>query len=186
MGRFFIVTFFTLSTYLISFSQGKDNSLQGAPLKDRIVTGGGIGLGFGSVQDFFSVSPVIGYQLTTKLLAGTGVTYRYTNYKIVKPSIRLNDYGLNPFLRFTVYRNIFLQTEYEYLNYEYPLTIAETTRRSFDSFLAGGGFIQPIGNRLSFFLMALYNFSYQQTSQYSPYDSPIVIRAGINIGALSL
>ena len=186
MVRFFIVTFFALSTSLFAFSQGKDNSLQGAPLKDRIVTGGGIGLGFGSIQDFFSVSPVIGYRLTTKLLAGTGVTYRYTSYKIFKPSIKLNDYGLNPFLRFTVYRNIFLQTEYEYLNYEYPLTIDETTRRSFDSFLAGGGFIQPIGNRLSFYLMALYNFSYQQTSQYSPYDSPIVIRAGINIGALSL
>lgn len=187
MVRFFIVTFFALSTSLIAFSQGKDNSLQGAPLKDRIVTGGGIGLGFGSVQDFFSVSPVIGYRLTTKLLAGTGVTYRYTNYKIVKPSIRLNDYGLNPFLRFTVYRNIFIQTEYEYLNYEFPIPpYTETTRRNFDSFLAGGGFIQPIGNRLSFYLMALYNFSYQETSQYSPYDSPIVIRAGINIGALSL
>lgn len=186
MVRIIFLIFFSLSTSIFVFSQGKDNSLKGAPLKDRIVTGGGVGLGFGAVQDFFSVSPVIGYRLTTKLLAGTGVTYRYTNYKVYRPAIRLNDYGLNPFLRFTVYRNIFLQTEYEYLNYEYPLSIAETTRRSFDSFLAGGGFIQPIGNRLSFYLMALYNFSYQPTNQYTPYDSPIVIRAGINIGALSL
>jgi hypothetical protein len=186
MVRFLLPIFLILCASVAAFAQGKDNSLNGAPLKDRIVTGGGIGLGFGSVQDYFSVSPMIGYRLTQKLLAGTGVTYRYTNYKVVKPSIKLNDYGLNPFLRFTVYRNIFLQTEYEYLNYEFPVSVAETTRRSFDSFLAGGGFIQPIGQRAAFYLMALYNFSYQQTTQYSPYDSPIVVRAGINIGALGL
>ena len=108
------------------FAQGENNSLKGMPLKDRIVTGGGLGLGFGSVQDFFSVSPMIGYRLTAKLLAGTGLTYRYTNYKVTRPSIKLNDYGVNPFLRFTVYRNIFVQTEYEHLNYEYPVTITET------------------------------------------------------------
>lgn len=186
MARILFTLFFVSALSAAAFSQGKDNSLKGAPLKDRIVTGGGLGLGFGSVQDFFSVSPVIGYQLTTKLLAGTGVTYRYTNYKVFKPSIKLNDYGLNPFLRFTFYRNIFLQTEYEYLNYEYPLKGAETTRRDFNSFLAGGGFIQPIGRRAALYIMALYNFSYQETALYSPYDSPIVFRAGINLGALSL
>lgn len=184
MVRFLLLIFLISCVSLSAFAQGKNNSLEGAPLKDRIVTGGGLGLGFGSVQDYFSVSPMIGYRLTQKLLAGTGITYRYTNYKVVRPSMKLNDYGLNPFLRFTVYRNIFLQTEYEYLNYEFPVTVAETTRRSFDSFLAGGGFIQPIGQRAAFYLMALYNFSYQQTSQYSPYDSPVVVRAGINIGAL--
>lgn len=168
------------------YAQGENNSLEGLPLKDRIVVGGGLGLGFGSVQDFFSVSPMIGYRLTARLLAGSGLTYRYTNYKVTRPSMRLNDYGVNPFLRFTVYRNIFLQTEYEYLNYEYPLTITETTRRTFDSFLAGGGFIQPLGRRFAFYLMALYNFSYKDQGVYSPYDSPIVVRAGINIGALGL
>jgi len=168
------------------FSQGKDNSLEGMPLKERIVTGGGVGLGFGSVQDYFSVSPMIGYRVTARLLAGTGLTYRYTNYKVTNPSIKLNDYGVNPFLRFTFYRNIFLQTEFEHLNYEFPVSVAETTRKTFDSFLAGGGFIQPLGERLAFYVMALYNFSYQDQALYSPYDSPLVIRAGINIGSLGL
>ncbi len=179
-----VLTALAIST--AGFAQGENNSLKGMPVKDRIVTGGGVGLGFGSVQDYFSVSPMIGYRLTARLLAGTGLTYRYTNYKVVKPSIRLNDYGVSPFARFTVYRNIFIQTEYEYLNYEFPVTIAETTRRSFDSFMAGGGFIQPLGDRLAFYVMALYNFSYTEQTQYSPYDSPWVIRAGINIGALGL
>ena len=186
MARF-IAVIFLVSACVTGFSQGKDNSLEGLPLKDRIVTGGGVGLGFGSVQDFFSVSPMIGYRLTARLLGGVGLTYRYTNYKIARPSIKLNDYGVSPFLRFTVYRNIFLQTEYEYLNYEYPVyPYVENTRRTFDSFMAGGGFIQPLGERMAFYVMALYNFSYEDHAQYSPYDSPVVIRAGINIGALGL
>jgi len=186
MVRSLLIIVGICSLSLTGFSQGKDNSLEGVPLKDRIVTGGGLGLGFGSVQDFVSVSPMIGYRLTARLLGGTGVTYRYTNYKVVKPSIKLHDYGVNPFLRFTVYRNIFIQTEYEYLNYEFPVTMTETTRETFDSFMAGGGFIQPLGDRSAFYLMALYNFSYKDQTQYSPYDSPIVIRAGINIGSLGL
>lgn len=186
MARLAFIVLIIGSFSLEAFSQGEDNSLKGMPLKDRIVTGGGVGLGFGNVQDYFSVSPMIGYRLTAKLLAGTGLTYRYTNYKITKPSIKLNDYGVNPFLRFTVYRNIFLQTEFEHLNYEFPLTTVESTRQTFNSFLAGGGFVQPLGERFAFYVMALYNFSYQEQGVYSPYDSPIVIRAGINIGALGL
>ncbi|HEU5148581.1 MAG TPA: hypothetical protein VFT90_17765 [Chryseosolibacter sp.] len=186
MARLALILLIFTCISVDAFSQGEENSLKGLPLKDRIVTGGGLGLGFGSVQDYFSVSPMIGYRLTARLLAGTGLTYRYTNYKVTKPSIKLNDYGVNPFLRFTVYRNIFLQTEFEHLNYEFPITTVESTRQTFNSFLAGGGFIQPLGERFAFYLMALYNFSYQEQSRYSPYDSPIVIRAGINIGALGL
>lgn len=186
MARLALIILIIGSFSIDAFSQGENNSLEGMPLKDRIVFGGGVGLGFGSVQDYFSVSPMIGYRLTARLLAGTGLTYRYTNYKVTNPSIKLNDYGVNPFLRFTVYRNIFLQTEFEHLNYEFPLTTVESTRQTFNSFLAGGGFIQPLGERFAFYVMALYNFSYQEQTLYSPYDSPIVIRAGINIGALGL
>jgi hypothetical protein len=181
--KFFATIFFVLSA-LLAYSQGEDNSLKGVPIKERIVTGGGFGLGFSSNQDYISVSPVIGYQLTRKLMAGTSVTYRYTNWKVVDPSIKLNDYGLNPFVRFMVYRNIFLQTEFEYLNYELPTTPTETTRETFNSFMAGGGFIQPLGEKVAIYFMALYNFSYVEpkVGEYAVYDSPLVIRAGINVG----
>jgi hypothetical protein len=166
------------------FGQGKDNSLKGVPFKERIVTGGGLGLGFGSVQDFVSVSPVIGYSITKKFIAGTGITYRYTNFKLSTPSIKLNDYAISPFLRYNIYRGFFVQTEYEYLNYEFPINTTETIRMDFKSFLAGGGLVQPIGRNLAFYVMALYNFSYQQPvpGRISPYSSPFVLRAGINIG----
>lgn len=169
------------------FAQGEANSLKEVPPRERIVTGGGFGLSFGNYQDFVSVSPLIGYRLTAKLIAGTSITYRYTNFKYYKPSIKLHDYGVSPFLQFFVYKNIFVQTEYEYLNYEYPVDLRETTRRNFNSFLAGGGFVQPIGERARFYIMALYNFSYAdpQPGEYTPYDSPLIIRAGVNIGSFS-
>ena len=185
MYRLVIILICMLASGL-AFSQGEANSLNGVPFKERIVTGGGLGLGFGSGQDFISVSPQIGYRVTARLIAGTGVSYRYTNYKYFSPSIKLNDYGVNPFLRFTVYKNIFIQTEYEYLNYEFPTSQAETIRKGFNSFLAGAGFVQPISAKVSFYAIALYNFSYRNstTGNYTPYDSPLVLRAGINIGNL--
>lgn len=165
-----------------AFAQGEDNSLKDVPPKERIVTGGGLGLGFGSNQDFISISPVIGYALTRKLIAGSGFTFRYTNYKVA--DVRLIDYAINPFVRYTFYRGIFAQTEFEYLNYEVPITQRESERRNFNSFMAGGGIVQPVGDKAALFVMILYNFSYRNPGPgvYTPYDSPLVIRAGINIG----
>jgi hypothetical protein len=183
----FVTIFFVCGFVSQVFAQGEDNSLKGVPIKERIIFGGGLGLSFGSNQDFFSVSPQVGYMLTKKLVAGTGVTYRYTNFKVVKPSIKLNDYGVNPFLRFTVYKNFFIQGEYEYLNYEFPITFNETTRKTFSSALAGGGIIQPLGDKVALYFMALYNFSYKTPApgEYTPYNSPLIIRAGINVGNFS-
>jgi hypothetical protein len=178
----FIPLFFTVSV----LAQGKNNSLEGVPFKERIVTGGGLGLSFGNTMDYVAVSPLIGYAITRKFVAGSGFTYRYTKYKTVTPAITFNDYAINPFARFTVYNGFFLQTEYEHLNYEYYTGPGETARQSFNSFLAGGGFLQPMGRNTAFFVMALYNFSYTASSSvYTPYQSPWVIRAGITIGGVS-
>lgn len=186
MRRIVCVLLLTFIFYCSAFAQ-EGNSLKGVPFKERIVTGGGLGLGFGSNQDFVSLSPVIGYAITKKFIAGSGFTFRYTNYKIY--DLRLVDYAINPFLRYTVYRGIFLQTEYEYLNYEAPYlqsqtSVIETTRETYNSFMAGGGIVQPVGDKAALFVMILYNFSYRSPTlgSYSPYDSPLIIRAGINIG----
>lgn len=185
MRRIIILNFLIL-TSILAFSQGEENSLKGVPANERIVTGGGFGLGFGNVQDYVSVSPILGYALTKKLIVGTGVSYRYTKYKLVSPSVSFNDYSINPFVRFTIYNGIFIQAEYEHMNFEYLINSqGETNRNSFNSFMAGGGFVQPLGSKASLFLMALYNFSYTaSTSVYTPYQSPWVVRAGVNIGGV--
>ena len=182
-----LIALFTL--VVLANGQGEENSLAGVPWKERIVTGGGLGLSFGSNQDFISLSPIIGYAFTKKFVAGTGLTYQYTKYKDVYPGkdVTTNNFGVNPFARYTVFRGIFLHAEYEYLNYEGILPNLETQRMNFDSFMAGGGVLQPIGDRAALFFMALYNFSYRDPNpgEFLPYASPWVIRAGINVGALS-
>ena len=100
----FICALIVVSWCGSAFAQGENNSLKDVPFKERIVTGGGLGLGFGSNQDFISLSPVIGYALTKKIIAGSGFTFRYTNYKFYNPSIKLIDYAVNPFIRYTFYR----------------------------------------------------------------------------------
>lgn len=174
-----LVVIFLFVSLTTTLAQGENNSLKGVPPNERVVFGGGLGGGFSSTQDFVMLSPSLGYMLTRKLMGGVSFTYRYTKYKYVTPNVSFNDYGVAPFARFMIFNNLFLHTEYEYLNYQFY-----ETRKAYNSFLAGGGFVQPVGNNASLYFIALYNFSYQTplAGQYSPYSSPLVIRAGINVG----
>lgn len=171
---------------LSAFAQWGDSEMdQKAPWKERIFTGGGFGMGFDPDMDYISVSPLIGYRLTPKLASGLSFMYKYTNHKYVTPKIATNDYGAAPFLRFNFYKNLFLHTEYEFLNYEFPISGSESVRKSFNSFLVGGGFFQPIGRNAGFFAIALYNFSYRNpnsTTDFQPYAGPLVLRAGVTAG----
>jgi hypothetical protein len=188
MTRPLILIFAMLFVAITCFGQSRhknsDNSLAGVPFKERIVVGGGLGLQFGSQVDMISIAPMAGYKVTEKLMLGSGITYRYTKYKYYNPSIKLIDYGVNPFARYTIFNGIFLHAEYEYLNYEFPVSATESIRDSFNSFLAGGGFFQPIGDKAAFYLLALYNFSYKdvQQGEYTPYPNPLILRGGITIG----
>lgn len=160
---------------------GEEEMSETPTLRDRIFTGGGVGINFSSYSDYVSVSPLIGYRITPKLAGGLQVQYMYTKYKQVKPSITTNNYGVAPFLRFNLYGPLFLHAEYEYLSYEYPF---ENRRKSIGSFLAGGGYFQPLGRSAGFYISALYNFSYKDTQpgEFSPYNSPLILRAGVTAG----
>lgn len=187
MARIIVSLLLILFISTACLAQGENNSLEGVPFNERIVTGGGMGLGFGNVQDYISVSPTIGYMFTRKLIGGVNLSYMYTNFKVFSPSIKLHTYGVGPFARYFVYKTVFVQAEYEYLNYQYPVSRTETKRDGYSSTMAGGGFFQPLGEKASLYLMVLYNFSYTTPAPgtYSPYDSPWVIRGGINIGNFS-
>ena len=181
-----LLTGFFLSLPLTVFGQWSEEQLVEKPsIRDRIFTGGGIGLSFNRDVDFFSISPLIGYRLSQRAAAGVSLIYRHTTYKYVDPRVSTDDFGISPFVRFQVYGPLFLHTEYEYLNNEYILFNGERTREVFSSFMAGGGFFQPLGRNAGLFAVALYNFSYRNPSSafdYYPYTSPWVLRAGITAG----
>lgn len=177
-----LLSFYSLR---VSAQWGQEEITDKPSLRDRIFTGGGMGLSFSQNFDFISVSPLIGYRLSQKAAAGTSIIFRYTNYKYVTPNVSTTDYGLSPFLRYQFYGPLFLHAEYEYLNTQYIDFNGEKVRKDFSSFMAGGGFFQPIGRHSGFFMMALYNFSYRSPSNpydYYPYSSPLVLRVGITAG----
>jgi hypothetical protein len=184
----FILLVFVLMFSQVTYAQWQgteDNVDEKMPLKDRMFFGGGFGANFGSNYSSVSVSPLVGYRIVKNLAAGVQLQYRYAKFKQYVPNIATNDYGVSPFVRYYIYSPIFLHAEYEYLNYEYPTTaLRESTRQSFTSFLAGGGYFQPIGGRAGIYLTALYNFSYVDDDINNPraYDSPIIIRGGITLG----
>jgi hypothetical protein len=166
------------------FAQWGDEALGEKPeWQKRVFTGGSLGASFNSSYDFISVSPLIGYRLTERLATGVQVQYRYTNYKQSVPEFSTNDWGVSPFLRFSVFGPIFLHAEYEYLNYQYVYA-GEKFRKGFNSFMAGGGFFQPIGRNAGFYIVALYNFSYKEPTgnSISPYSNPLVLRVGVTAG----
>lgn len=180
--RKLILTAVLLALCNLAFAQWGEEELSDKPdWRQRMFTGGGFGASFGSYYDYVSVSPLIGYRITQKLAGGVQVQYRYTKYKGTT-SYSTNDYGVAPFLRYSLFGPIFLHVEYEYLNYEY-VSYGEKYRQGFNSFMAGGGFFQPLGRKAGFYALALYNFSYTQSYNYlSPYASPLVLRVGITAG----
>jgi len=173
-----------LITLTAAAQWGDEEMDKKAEWKERIFTGGGLGLSFSSYYDYVSVSPLIGYRITPKLAGGIQFMYRYSKYKQMQPAFTSNDYGVSPFLRFNFYGPLFLHAEYEYLNYQYEGFSGEKLRKGYNSFMAGGGFFQPMGRRAGFYALALYNFSYRTAgpNEITPYDSPLILRAGITAG----
>jgi hypothetical protein len=149
--------------------------------RDRMFFGGGVGLGFGDVT-FVSIEPLFGVHLTKQIAVGAGLLYRWTEDNRYDPDLSTNEYGGRAFAQYFPVPQFYLQAEYEYLDYEYPISPTSTTRTSASSIFAGGGVYRPLGGNAGLFASALYNFSYDDNDITSPYDSPWVIRVGVTAG----
>jgi hypothetical protein len=150
--------------------------------KDQMFFGGGVGLGFGTV-DWVSVEPLLGIRIHPKVALGASVLYRWTDDGRYDPNVSTTDYGGRVFAQFYPVPSFFLMAEYEYLNYEYiSSAFLDTARNSASSVLGGAGISQPIGRGAAFYASALYNFSYDSDDPTSPYDDPWVYGVGVMVG----
>lgn len=157
---------------------------------DRLFFGGNFGMQFGTITNI-EISPLVGYYITPRLAAGTGIRFEYFKDKGYYAPYETAIYGGNIFTRYIIINNlgeglnlglntgIFAQLEYEALSlereyFEPPYT--QDGRFIVHSVLVGGGIIQPIGRRSAFLLSVLYNLN---DNARSPYSNPI-IRVGFN------
>ena len=150
-------------------------------IKQKLFFGGGLGLSFGDV-DYVEVAPLVGYHFTPKLDGAAQPFYRWVNDSRYAEDISTNDYGIDLFARYFVVPNIFVEGEYEYLSYEYPTPTFDIQRTTLNSFLAGGGFSQPMGKNAAFYVSVLYNFSYDNNDPNMPYGDAWVVQAGVTAG----
>jgi len=140
--------------------------------------GGGLSFGFGDVE-YFDIQPMVGVRWNRQVSTGISVLYRYREDKRFSPSLSTEDYGGTVFARFHLLPPLFLQGEYEYLDYAYYRSDLTKHRDNFSSVLAGAGIAQPLGRNSTAFASVLYNFSYDETN--SPYDTPWIYRFGVGI-----
>lgn len=160
---------------------GTDAGKDPRPLRDRLWFGGGLGLNFGTVTAI-QLEPMAGYFLDRKnrVSAGTGISYWYYNDNRSSPPITNDGYGYRLFTRFRPVHQFFIHGEFFHLNAErYDLSDMTTTRTWIPHLLVGGGYVQPLGGRSSFFIQMLFDVLQDPNSVYA--GQP-VFSAGVGIG----
>lgn len=137
---------------------------------DRIYFGGGMGLSGGTWGTSISLSPIVGYMVSSRLSVGVGATYQFYKYKDNFFDYTDNRYGGSLFARMNLVRQVFAYGEYSFLNYS--VNGDTNNRRTAYRLPLGLGFSQSIGPRSSFNVIAAYDMLYELNG---PYGSPWVI-----------
>jgi len=178
MNYFAKIIIFVLLLSISHFAISQKDSIPTNPFRNKLYTGGGVGLQIGGVT-LIEVSPILGYIITNKLSVGIGASYQFM--KIREYNISSNTYGGSVFSRYTIWRNIFAHAEYELLNFEnitlYNNVISKQ-RMYVSSLFVGGGYRQMIGENSAMVLLVLWNLN---ETPYTPYTNPI-LRIGVEIG----
>ena len=133
---------------------------QRQPVKDRLFTGGDLGLQFGDVT-YIYVAPIIGYKLTDKFAMGGGPSYSYLNDKrnfYGSGSYTSSSYGGRVFSQYQVITSAMAYAEFSLINSDVIDDISfKLKRANITSLLIGGGYTEPIAGRSTFNLMILFD-----------------------------
>lgn len=154
----------------------------------RLVIGGGFGLGLGSGSFNASISPLIGYKITNNLMAGVSIGYqyfresKYTNFYNTTTN-RYEDYPrrysmVSPgaWVRYNLFSQFFVQAHFEYHIADVKWTEAaaftggsgkETVKVNYNipTLLVGAGYRLPVSERVSLYLGVYYDVLQNSTLQ---------------------
>ena len=164
----------------------------------RIIVGGGLGLGFGDGYFYGSISPIAGYKISDHFAAGVGLSYQYYSNKNelaydqygypVGTYIRKSSlYSASLWGRYIIWKNLFAQVQPELLNaddysnayIDNNNKLVNVKRQWVPATLVGLGIRQPITDRASLILLAMYDVIQDPNT---PYYKTIDIRFGFNLG----
>jgi hypothetical protein len=173
----------------------------------RVSVGGNLGFQVGTVTGI-TLSPEVRIRAVDQFCVGFRFIYQYyytKNYFYNTDTqedlpYKSNVYGGGVYLRYylssifdSFIGNIFAHVEYEYLSFVQPYVmspvgkirdpygntyITGNSTIEINSLFVGGGYRQPIGNRVSMDLLILFNLN---DSYNSPYSNPI-FRLGVGVG----
>src|SRR5690606_32186277 len=146
-SKFLILFFLAFGLFQISsFAQREIYSEDSVQFKDRLYYGGNFGMQFGTVT-LIDFSPLVGVMITPKFSSGLGITYQYFKDKRYFGG-EASSYGGRVFSRYNIFPNIFLQGEYERINFDNYNQRADQFERIWSNALfLGGGYFAPFGSR---------------------------------------
>lgn len=170
-----VATLFLAIFFTSAFAQKEVDFDDDPSFFDRVYFGGGLGFSSDSYATFISLSPIVGYMITSNLSAGVGVQYQYIKYRNV--DINDNTFGGNLFTRYNI-QQFFLQGEYSVTNIESNPFNDIVERRSYERLLFGGGISQPLGSRARLNILGMYDILYDGNT--FPFRSPWVFRVFIS------
>ncbi|MGC4022124.1 MAG: hypothetical protein QM734_09375 [Cyclobacteriaceae bacterium] len=158
-------------------TSNKSNQSDQSQSGRKFYFGGGGGLGAGTDPGgnryiYYSLLPIFGYQIDDNVSVGATITYQKYSYPSVGASY--TQYGLGPFVRYTI-DPIFFQAEYDLINSPTygGSSNNEIVRTNYSRFLVGIGYVVPLGSRSRINAMAMYDLLYQTPSVFL---TPFVVR----------
>ena len=183
----FLLLFAAVALQAQIYYEEEKEELDSVTFWDRVYFGGNFSMNFGSDFTFVDFSPLAGYMVNSDFSVGLGATYSYLSREyILIPSgnrfkVGSSIYGGRTFLRHNIFENLFVHTELEAVNVEFPNSDSSrsTVREWVPGFFVGGGIFQPLFGKGGVNVTILYNFLHDDLR--SPYGSPVVLRGGVTL-----
>jgi hypothetical protein len=176
----FVLTVICFGAYA---QQRSRNSMEGAPLNERVFFGGGGSFnggvdGAGNRYTYFAINPLVGYRVTRPASVGLAINYALVSYPDIPA--RASQYGVSPFAQYRIGK-IFGYAEYSFISVP---NFDNTYRSTYKRFPVGLGFTQPIGPKAAINAMALYDLRYARNNTF--FTNPFIIRIFITAGGISM
>jgi hypothetical protein len=173
-----------LSVLVLAFLsvKGQESIDEPPPVSQRLFFGGNFNLQIGTYTNI-EVAPIVGFWVLPRLAIAVGPSYIYTKDPYFGAT---NIFGGRAYAEFLVFRDLdqfipvgihtglLLHAEDEALNmnpYEYGTSATDIGRTTVNTFLAGLGISQQLGNRASVNLLVLWALD---NSTYYTYSNPVI------------